>query len=212
MQTRSNVSRLILSNRNSIRYDLSQGPYTLDDAYIVCPWVDYMKYVKDVSFDDASKLFGTLEYYAKHQKCPNSLPSSAGYGSETASQKILARRDIQPVGMLSPGYTTLDDFGVGGDDSQHSQIPYYEPPAYVQANVTVAATENKLSTPYDIVFIDHLEQYVKPALDCINKNKYQVEAEYYVNKEINTNTLLGLYAQKYWTKPLENCTVAGFVG
>lgn len=35
-KTRSKIPRLILSNRNSIRYDLAQGPYTLDDAYIVC--------------------------------------------------------------------------------------------------------------------------------------------------------------------------------
>jgi hypothetical protein len=85
--------------------------------------------------------------------------------------------------MLSPGYTTLDDFGVGGDDTQHSQIPYYESPVYVQENVSVSVTENQLPRPYDIVFIDHLEKYAKPSLDCINKNKYQVETEYYVNKE-----------------------------
>jgi hypothetical protein len=114
-KTRSDIPRLVLSNRNSIRYDLAQGPYILDDTYIICPWSDYMKFVKDVTFDDASKLFETFKYYAKYRKCPNTQAYYAGSKLDPARQKVLARRDTQAVGMLTPGYTTMDDFGVGGD-------------------------------------------------------------------------------------------------
>lgn len=213
-ETRNHIPRLIFSNRNSIRYDLAQGPFTYDDSFIVCPWVDYMNFTTGVSFEDASKLRDTIIYYAENNKCPPTASLDeivleySGPGS--TKQKVLSRRSVQPPGMLSAGYRTRDDFGDDGDDTRHAPIPFYEPPAYVQANVSVANQTHDML--YDIVFIDHASKIVMPALDCINKGKYQMEKTYYVDKKINTNTLLSLYATQKWSLPLENCSVGAFIG
>lgn len=127
-------------------------------------------------------------------------------------QKVLSRREVQdPVGMLTPGYTTKDDFGTDGDDTQHSTIPHYEPPAYVQGNVTILNSAGQMPEYYDVVYIKHMEKKVLAALKCLDKTQ-EYKVDDYTDAMVNTNTLLQLYAQNYWNQTLESCAVGGAIG
>ncbi|KAH8689459.1 Metallo-dependent phosphatase-like protein [Talaromyces proteolyticus] len=219
---RENIPRLIFSNKNSIRYDIAQGPFTYDDSFILCPWADYMNFTTGVTAEDASKLYDTVTYYTEHNKCPptadvsfgDMLLENSGTGSKqkVLSRRSVSRRSVQSPGMLTAGYRTGDDFGNDGDDTQHAPVPYYQPPAYAKANVTVPG--QTYETLYDIVFIDHIAKYIMPALNCINKGKYHMNKSYYVDQSINTNTLIGLYAQTdvQWNRTMQNCSVGAFIG
>ncbi|QKX63708.1 uncharacterized protein TRUGW13939_10879 [Talaromyces rugulosus] len=220
--TGNTTSRLIFANRNGIRYDLAQGPFMRDDSYIVCPFTDGFRVVHNVSSEHASKILGSLDI-----KCPSgkgemtseSLPvddkdenGSWDDLSGSTDQKVLSRRGVQdPVGMLTPGYTTSDDFGTDGDDTQHSTIPHYEPPAYVQGNVTILSGAGQVPEHYDVVYIKHMEPKVLAALKCLDKTQ-EYKVDDYTDATINTNTLLQLYAQKYWNQPLQSCAVGGAIG
>lgn len=178
--TGNTTSRLIFTNRNGIRYDLSQGPFTRDDSYIVCPFTDGFRVVHNVSSEHASKILGFIDI-----KCSSgtgattfeSLPSDNKEDNDSwdapagfTGQKVLSRRGVQDsVGMLTPGYTTNDDFGTDGDDTQHSTIPHYEPPAYVQGNVTILNSAGQVPEHYDVVYIKHMELKVLAALKCLDK-------------------------------------------
>jgi len=58
--TRSNVSSLILINSFSQRHDVLMGPFTTNEKYIVSPFRDRFKYIRDVPWKHASALLERL--------------------------------------------------------------------------------------------------------------------------------------------------------
>lgn len=55
-KTREDKARIILGNTGSVRFDVYKGPFTYDDNFIVSPFRDVFRYVKDVPYDKAKKL------------------------------------------------------------------------------------------------------------------------------------------------------------
>jgi len=53
---RADKSRIILGNTGSVRFDVHKGPFTYDDNFIVSPFRDVFRYIKDVPYDKAEKL------------------------------------------------------------------------------------------------------------------------------------------------------------
>jgi 2',3'-cyclic-nucleotide 2'-phosphodiesterase (5'-nucleotidase family) len=203
--TRNDTSRILLSNRNGIRYDLAQGPFTRDDSFIVCPFTDGFRYVGNVTAEHASQIVANLDG-CQHSQGEGVLEESHWTGS---TQKVLSRRGADDVlGMVASGYTTTDDFGLDGDDTQHSPIQRHEPLPYVQGNVTIRDSAGKLPEFYDVVYIQHLEKKVLAALKCLDKG-HTYQPDDYVGKAINTNSLLELYASQYWNQTAETCAVGG---
>lgn len=52
-EQRKDKSRILLINSGSTRFDLTRGPFTLDDAYIVSPFKNTFKYIPDVPYSAA---------------------------------------------------------------------------------------------------------------------------------------------------------------
>jgi len=50
---RANNSRIIYLNTGNVRFDLSQGPFTYDDAFIVSPFLNTFQYIPNVPYDMA---------------------------------------------------------------------------------------------------------------------------------------------------------------
>jgi len=48
---RSTVPRIIYVNTGNVRFDLSQGLFTLDDAYIVSPFINHFQYIANVPYN-----------------------------------------------------------------------------------------------------------------------------------------------------------------
>ena len=79
------------------------------------------------------------------------------------------KRDRAP---LTPGYTTTDDFGAGGDDTPHSKIAEYPQPNYLQTTVNTTLPPNTSSggegaqggEVVDLIFVDFIGSAVVAAL------------------------------------------------
>jgi len=63
---RQNVSRLIVLNTGSIRFDLFQGKFTYDDSFIVSPFADTFQFIPDVPLEYASGKSSTLAISPYH--------------------------------------------------------------------------------------------------------------------------------------------------
>lgn len=55
-EERKEKARIVLGNTGSVRYDIPKGPFTYDDNFIVSPFRDVFRYIKDVPYDKAQKL------------------------------------------------------------------------------------------------------------------------------------------------------------
>lgn len=54
--------------------------------------------------------------------------------------------------IVTPGYTTTDDWGTDGDDTKHSKIPEFPLPRYWQAQANVP--KDKEPAFVDLIFYD----------------------------------------------------------
>src|ERR1700761_9487035 len=59
-KSRADIPRLIIINTGSIRFDLVEGPFTFDDAFIVSPFTDAFQFIPDVPYDQAKQVLGIL--------------------------------------------------------------------------------------------------------------------------------------------------------
>ncbi|KAL9576976.1 MAG: hypothetical protein Q9203_007622, partial [Teloschistes exilis] len=76
--------------------------------------------------------------------------------SEAKKQPLTTRNLLtRQSPPLTPGYVTSDDFGITGDDTPHSRIPYYPQPNDLQANASFP-TDGTLPQTVDLVFLDFI--------------------------------------------------------
>ncbi|KAJ5193171.1 hypothetical protein N7449_004343 [Penicillium cf. viridicatum] len=220
---RSANSRMIIVNQGAIRYDLVQGPFTVDDAYIVCPYTTTFRFIADVPYSLASKV---LDYINKpktttkrsitvdtissqmlgYDECNNPSPHN---GTKLLKPKSLFRR-VLDVDTPTPGYTTCDDLGDDGDDTPHSEIPEYTQPAHVQA--TAAFPQDGEPDKVDLIFSDFLGSRIATALNSANPPKNYTTDDtrlYYLPEDFTTNTFLPTYASMAWQDNINDCPIGG---
>ncbi|KAF2672668.1 calcineurin-like phosphoesterase [Microthyrium microscopicum] len=223
--TREAIPRLIFINTGSVRFDLTQGPFTLDDSYIVSPFKNAVRYIPEVSYDIATKVLGILNalpYIKKRDletrdfgfeplnlldsqfSCENpSLPAS---GLHKRSLPVV-KRDTKP----SPGYTTTDDFGTDGDDTIHAKIPYYSKPNALQVNASFP-TDGSVPETIDLVFLDFLAPNILSALSSLGANYSKSDIQNYMLPDFTTNNFLATYAKLKWQENINNCPLGNGVG
>lgn len=222
-EERNDKPRLILVNTGSIRFDIVQGPFTLDDTFIVNPFKNGFEYIPDVPHSQAIQLLDILNdgpIQKREVRTEPSRNSERGLcvdppfdtqfvelskrEQEHAGAKSLTRRTLDDSTII-PGYVTTDDFGSDGDDTPHSKIPYYEAPNDVQAK---AGFPEDGSSPekVDVVFVDFIgATFVVPALNTIG-GKYTAE-DIKPYKAFGDSSYLQEYATKYWQENMPNCPV-----
>lgn len=219
---RSTISRIIISNTGGIRFDLLKGPFTYNDAFIVSPFTDGFQYIPNVPYSYASQVLAGL----------NALPSkkkrdleSPGFGSMpllghdscldptigpiTPSSDLRTRGIQRRTQVVTPGYTTTDDFGTDGDDTPHSTIPNYPVPNYFQAEGGFPATDNP--TTVDLIFLDFVSSDVLEVLGNLGAKYTAADVSYYLPNTgpntFTTQTYLLVYAQMAWQANVPNCPV-----
>lgn len=162
--TREAIPRYVISNTGSIRFDLYKGPFTYDDQFIVSPFLDAFLYVPEVPCNLASTVLDALNNAGANEK--------RNFGSMPVERDICVDPMVAPLGArdvfehshihtavtrrqvvdLTPGYTTTDDFGTDGDDTPHTEIPYYSVPDFFQA--AAGFGEGGCTDTADLVFLD----------------------------------------------------------
>ncbi len=221
-KSRADIPRLIIINTGSIRFDLVQGPFTVDDSYIVSPFDDRFQFLPNVPYAQASQVLATLNAAPSSKKKRDLSPSDLGmsdtfngddgcidptsYGAsntENSKQGLrsrsITRRQAPSSLRLTPGYTTTDDFGTDGDDTPHSAIARYSLPENVQANASFPTNGTQPKT-VDLVFLDYIAPDVIPVLNGLGGKYSRADLTYYVPPDFSTQDYLPAYAKMFWSQ------------
>lgn len=216
---RADVARLIIINTGSVRFDLVQGPFDLDSAFITSPFNDGFQYLPDVPYSIASQVLPILnagpyqrkrrdlstpdfnfDYFTGADGCTDENSLSHQHQSHTElNSRSVTRRQIPPAAIF-PGYVTTDDFGTDGDDTAHTAIPHYSIPNDLQSNASFP-TDGSTPETVDLIFLDFIGPgYVLPALQKLGSNYTTSDISYYLPSSFTTNSYLPAYAQQAWSK------------
>lgn len=225
-QTRAANSRIILLNTGSVRFDLPEGPFTYDDSFIVSPFTDAFEYLPNVPYPAASQVLSTLNVGPVSKRSLSSEdfgfynpgldtrddcldPEVQTIGYEKRSLGNIVRRQQ----VVTPGYTTKDDFGTDGDDTVHSTIPSYSYPNYFGANANFPADGSNPAT-VDLIFLDYIVPDVLLALSKLGLTYKTSDVTYYLPKTFTTNSYLPAYAKiaPDWQAAVPNCPVGTGIG
>jgi hypothetical protein len=217
---RASIPRLIIVNTGGIRFDLFEGPFTYDDAFIVSPFTDGFQYIPGVPYNIASQVLAGLNNSPDNKKrdlefrkfgaMPNFERDSC---VDPTLGAISAVSDLKPRGVtrrqqvVTPGYVTKDDFGTGGDDTPHSPIPDYPVPQYVQGEGGFPA--GAPPTTVDLIFLDFIASDVLTILTALGTKYTMADVTYYLPNTgpdaFTTQDYLLAYAKIAWQAGVPNC-------
>ncbi|KAI1473468.1 Metallo-dependent phosphatase-like protein [Daldinia eschscholtzii] len=202
-ESRKDIPRYIIANTGSIRFDMYKGPFTYDDQFIVSPFRDIFLYIPGVTYALAKNLTELLNNAGasrkrdvgvvpiEHDVCVDPLPVhySELEGEENREPQLrISRRQVVD---LTAGYTTKDDFGTDGDDTAHSEIPYYEIPDFFQG--VAGFNDSQPVDVVDVVFVDFIENDL---LAILGSNYSSSDVSYYIDANFTTQEYLPLYIQQ----------------
>ncbi|KAJ5767876.1 hypothetical protein N7533_000459 [Penicillium manginii] len=147
-------------NTGAIRFDIFKGPFTQDTMWIISPFTNEFRYVKDVPRRSMALIPLAPPAQVKHfdGAMASSEPAIEWSGQDMAGTGQIPLSAEGPSGAVVPGYTTEDDDGDDGDDTIHSPIPFYRVPNVFQATLS-ANTTTKPET-VDLVYIEFLQSYL----------------------------------------------------
>lgn len=185
--SRGNKPRLFVINTGALRFDVFQGPFTLDTTFTVSPFNNKLQYIKDVPYEAAKALLTTLNNDPDPQratarelgaKVPVSLKNLKSQSASSTFKWPFGIRQKQQLildnenPLLSPGYTTIDDLGSNGDDTIHSPIYFYTVPYFIQSQIdfpkTAVARKQDSDPDYvDIIFVDFIQPSILEALKSL---------------------------------------------
>jgi len=227
---RSTIARYIIVNTGSIRFDLVKGPFTYDDSFIVSPFTDAFQYIPSVPYKLAKNVLnsingaplndkrnnnnklGSMPLIVERDSCIDpeiSIIDTRSFSSPASSIKTRGVNRRQAI--VSPGYTTRDDFGTDGDDTPHSAIPSFPQPNYVAGN---GSFPEDGSTPdvVDVVFLDYFASTVVTILNQLGGSYTAADVAYYMDPSFTTQNYLPEYAKKFWQADVPTCPVGAGVG
>ncbi|OAA37123.1 ser/Thr protein phosphatase family [Beauveria brongniartii RCEF 3172] len=208
---RKDKARIILGNTGSVRYDIPKGPFTYDDNFIVSPFRDVFRYVKDVPYDKAEKLLTQLNNGRADKR--SDLVSMAAPQDECTNPTMgyLTRREMRerrgPVRrqeIITPGYVTKDDWGTDGDDTNHTAVPFMRNPGYYQGQGGFP----KEGSPevVDVVFYDFIEKYI---LQYLGSGYDASMVDCYIDCNFTSQDFLLPYAKAVWQDNINDCPIDG---
>ncbi|KAJ5975173.1 hypothetical protein N7481_008880 [Penicillium waksmanii] len=170
-------------NTGAIRFDIFKGPFTQDTMWIISPFTNEFRYVKDVPYDKVQLIMEVLNkqpqvltssleetFDGVDALCPPAQvkhldsvlaspePSNEWHGLDMAGTGQIPLSAENPSGAVVPGYTTQDDAGHDGDDTIHSPISFYRVPNVFQA--TLSANSSATPETVDLVYIEFLQSYL----------------------------------------------------
>jgi hypothetical protein len=210
---------LAISNTGAIRFDVFKGPFTVDTAYLMSPFTSGFRYVADVPAEIAVKVLEMLNgrgpilaagaekgmeewrlapveqaaIKAGRLGKPNTLLSMSPQVRGGQQQQIL---NVGPDKDkdLRPGYTTTDDLGTDGDDTEHAPIDFYVVPNCVQASVGFdLTTEHSWADDgddsVDLVYNEFVQPWIVLALQYLGLNVTEAQTQVYYEGKLITDVI-----------------------
>jgi hypothetical protein len=126
---------------------------------------------------------------------------------------VKARGHTRRQTVVTPGYTTTDDFGTDGDDTPHSKIPSYSQPNYAAGNASFP-TDGTTPASVDVIFLDYFADTVVSVLNQLGgaTTYTSADVQYYLPPSFTTQSYLPVYAKQFWQANVPNCPVGQGVG
>lgn len=211
---RKEIPRIALTNTGALRFDIFEGPFTIDTMYSVSPFTSGFRFIKEVPFEIAKKLLTILNQempvleqgeYELRAKLPvaSGTASTASRWQETQTAlhpirgqqvPLTAAEDENPT--LSPGYTTTDDAGNDGDDTEHAKITFYKVPNCVESRIGFPTSSGAWSSSFqgdpetvDLVYVDFLQPYVLLALKFLGSDLAEADTDIYMQGSTMTSVI-----------------------
>ncbi|KAI8146460.1 Metallo-dependent phosphatase-like protein [Fennellomyces sp. T-0311] len=179
------AQRYFLFDTGTIRFDIYEGPFTMDTVKQVTPFPDGFDYIQDVPRDAAVKIAQVLIESADDDE----------YGMPSLEPENCEDRDSQSYHKhrkMTPGYITQDDLGRDGDDTKHLAIPDHPTPHFIASKLPETPT-------VDLIFTHYSGPQVQNVTQQVTGKQYRVE-EAYGGSDIRSDTIWAEYAKKYWAK------------
>jgi 2',3'-cyclic-nucleotide 2'-phosphodiesterase (5'-nucleotidase family) len=202
---------LAITNTGAMRFDIFKGPFTRDTEFLVSPFTSGFRFVKDVPFKAAGRVLellngkgpilqvGKLEIRAlpPPEQLPGGLVERMA-SSHTKEDKGVRWRDAKhqiPFSRavenldLRPGYTTTDDLGSDGDDTEHAAVQFFNVPNCIQAPIGFSAETLAEDEVVDIVYNEFIQPFVLLALDYLGVKLEAKDTDEYLHGKSMTNVL-----------------------
>jgi hypothetical protein len=203
-ENRSDIPRIAIINTGGARFDIFKGAFTRDTAYIVSPFTNRFKFIKDVPYSAAKGVLkmlnsgGPVFEAAGLQSWALMPPEQISIHSDIiapmrseyhaqGNQFPLASHRSEP--SLVPGYTTKDDGGDDGDDTIHSSISFYRVPNCIESKISFP--EDGDPETVDLVFLDFVQPWILLALR-------------FSGQKYDSSDTLGYMEDTTFTKHIEN--------
>ena len=212
---RAEVPRMVLTNSGALRFDIFEGPFTVDSMYTVSPFTSGFRYIKDVPTNvaarlkvilnqevpqlwDASRSMAFLSPSLMVEAEVRELSDEQQYRQKLGVQMPLV--DDKPREGLLPGYTTIDDAGSDGDDTVHAPIKFYKVPNCLESRIGFPQTlwrEDSEPESVDLVYVDFIEQYILLALKFLGTDYSTADTAVYMEGQSLTD-LIGKWVKENW--------------
>lgn len=198
--THENSSRnpaIVMTNSGAMRFDIFQGPFTIDTTYLVCPFTSGFRQIKNVPYAAATQVLQILnnqgpiplrdllgfvkgeEGWGEHRlddlvpHLPQSESSDSTYAKRDVEQVPISGEKDNESKPQVPGYTTHDDAGSDGDDTVHQPITFYSVPNCVASNIgfepEIKEKEEHPET-LDMIYNEFIQDWVLLALRYLGIN------------------------------------------
>lgn len=181
--SRHGVPAVAILNTGGIRFDIFKGQFTRDSAFIISPFINNFRYVKDVPYEKVQLIMEVLNKQtkvlemsenenilsmtelaspdqrdiAKHAASNQENSGSHWLSMNAGSHQVplVAKREDAKI---IPGYTTKDDAGTDGDDTIHSPISAYQVPNCIQS--LLSTSETTVPETVDLVYINFVQPFL----------------------------------------------------
>lgn len=175
--------RIALFNTGGLRFDIFKGTFTKDTTYLISPFDNTFRVLRDVPWDAAKKVLplinagGQVFAASSHEEWRLAPPqqisvhqdfvaseASTPWTHGGAQMPLAGGAGNSDEAPLIPGYTTSDDAGKDGDDTAHAALSFYRVPNVVEARMGFAGEGEPEPEVVDVVFVDFVEPWVLLAL------------------------------------------------
>ena len=209
----SDFPKLVLTNTGAIRFDIFEGPFTLDSMYTISPFTSGFRVIPKVPYKIASQILRLLNLgdpaiWSGMQNLAFKTPeSTTGVDAQLNLDVVGAGSHQVPLFQheqednLTPGYTTVDDAGSDGDDTKHSAIKFFKIPNCIESRVAFPQASAKFSEPdveeVDLVYADFIERFVLVALKFLGTDYDQADTASFIEGQTLTS-LIGEWVKQNW--------------
>ena len=221
-------TKMIITNTGAVRFDIFRGPLTKDSLFTISPFTSGFGLIRDVPMqkaklllpllNNAGQVLSTLGRSACEMGPPQQAmtqqwtsrvePPERRSSHQPGDQAPLSSEPLQPQPQpqaqpkLTPGYTTDDDLGDGGDDTVHSKIAFYRVPNCIQSIVDFKGRKAEAPTEtVDLVFNEFLTPWLLMALEFVGLEYTQDDVRSWGEGQTLT-TVIQAWVEENWDK---NC-------